>query len=236
MKRTFQAMVIPVVAVLSTASIAAPVQAAPMSSTISFNVDPEPIEAGSYVTLSGTAGAGNTGNAGIVRLLFRSYHGSSYTQIATTTAAATGRFSARIKQHTSGYWKAVYNGNAARPSVTSAVDYVEAKAWRNVASTRFSRSGAGDYRSAPTTWYTDRVAKVSVTVNCSNLQSNFLSVTWNGHPDGFDYAWFDIPGTSFSGSSFMYPDQKNAHIEVMSQIGCSWNVSMIQLVRTHATV
>jgi hypothetical protein len=237
MRRTFQVLLLPLVIVLGMA-VAPPANAMVYTSSITFNASPEPLAAGANVTLSGTAGYKTSGNAATVRFYFRKYNAATFTLITSTTAATSGKFSKQTKQSTSGQWKAVYAGNSIRKPVTSGVDYVEAKAWRNVASTRFSHAGTGEYTGPPVTWYTDRPAKVSVQVDCSESSPfNFLDVFWNGHPgEGFDYASFEFTGTSTSGSGFIYPDQSGGYIEVATQFDCSWTVSITQIVRSYVKV
>ena len=208
------------------------------TSSITFNASPEPLAAGANVTLSGTAGYRTSGNAATVRFYFRKYNATTFTLITSTTAATSGKFSKQTKQSTSGEWKAVYAGNSIRTAVTSGVDFVEAKAWRNVVNTRFSHSGTGDFTGSPVTWYTDRPAKVSVQVDClESSPFNFLDVYWHGHPAaGFDYAVFEFPESSTTGSEFMYPDQRSGYIEIATQFDCSWTVTITQIVRSYVRV
>jgi hypothetical protein len=121
--------------VITSPPSAGPVLARPparCTSKIAFDGGPEPLKAGSPVVLSGRAGCGAAGNAAPVRLYFRKYNGTVYTLIAATRATPSGAFRLQTKQTTSGYWKAVYAGNAVRTPVQSGVDYVEARAWRYV--------------------------------------------------------------------------------------------------------
>ncbi|HEX8347009.1 MAG TPA: hypothetical protein VF657_20065 [Actinoplanes sp.] len=238
MRRSFHYLTATIVALLGTAFLAAPAQAMLYTSSITFNAAPEPVAAGSYVTLSGTAGYKTSGNAATVRFYFRRYNAAAFTLITSTTAASTGTFTLKVKQSTSGSWKAVYAGNSIRKPVSSNLDYVEAKAWRNVVSNRSSFSGAGDYTSPVLTWYTDRPAKVSVQVQCTEASPfNFYGVAWFGHPNwGFDDATFDFTGTSTSGSSFIYPDQRTGYIDIVTQDGCTGTVTVSQVVRAYVKV
>ena len=110
----------------------APQAPAKCASTITLNASPEPLKAGSLVTLSGYAGCRSSGNAGTVRLSFRKYGGTAYALITQTRALSSGTFKVQTKQTTSGYWKATYLGNTTRGAVESSDDYVEARAWRYV--------------------------------------------------------------------------------------------------------
>ncbi len=216
-----------------------PVEAAISNSSITFNASPEPLTAGGTVTLSGKAGYGNSNNASTVRFYFRRHNATTYTLITSTSTSSSGGFSKQTRHTTSGYWKAVYAGNAARRPVTSTVDYVEAKAWRNINSVRFTHHAtASDYKSPVKTWYTDRSARVSAQVTCTRASEyNFLSVTWNGHPEwGFEHASFDFTGTSTSGASYIYPDQRTGYMEISTQAGCSWTVTVTQAVRAYVKV
>jgi hypothetical protein len=239
MRRRLQVLMIAVAAVLGGTAVAAPAQATVYTSTISFNASPEPLTAGASVTLSGTAGYKNSLNAGTVRFYFRKWNTSTYTLITSTTAVASGTFSKTVKQTTSGYWKAVYAGNSVRRPVTSTVDYVEAKAWRTVSSVRFTRSDVGDYTGPVSTWYTDRSAAVSVRATCDEPSDfNFLYVVWNGKPAwGYSAASFDFGGrAAIAKSQFVYPDEKSGYIEVTTQAGCSWTVTITQRVRAYVKV
>ena len=238
MRRGFNFLTMVLVAVLGTGLVAAPAQAMLYTSSISFNASPEPLAAGSFVTLSGTAGYKSSGNVAAVRFYFRRHNGTAFTLIGTTSAVSTGAFKLQVKQSTSGTWKAVYAGNSIRKPVTSNLDYVEAKAWRNVVSNRFSYTGVGDYTSPVLTWYTDRPAKVSVQVQCTEASPfNFYGVAWFGHPNwGFDDARFDFTGTSTSGSSFIYPDQRTGYIDIVTQDGCTGTVTVSQVVRAYVKV
>ena len=66
---------------------------------------------------------------------------------------------------------------------------------------------------------------------------NFLSVYWTGHPAwSFDYARFDFTGTSRTGTSFIYPDERTGYIEIATQDGCSWTVTVTQAVQAYVAV
>jgi hypothetical protein len=224
--------------VLGIVGFAVPAQAAVWTSTISFNAGPEPLTAGGLVTLAGRAGFTNAGNAGIVRFYFRRPAATTFTYIGATKTTTTGAYTFKTRQSTSGYWKATYGGNAIRKPVTSAVDHVEAKAWRTVTSTRFAGTGTGDYKSPVRTWYTDRAAKVSVRVTCPQASEyNFLSVSWTGHPTwSFDHAGVDFTTASATGSSFIYPDEKTGYVAISTQDGCAWTVTITQAVRAFVVV
>ena len=231
-------LVVTLAIILAAVGFAAPARAAVWKSTISFNASPEPLAAGGQVTLSGKAGFTSSGNSSTVRFYFRRSTATTFTYITSTRTTATGAYVLKTRQSTSGYWKAIFGGNTIRKAATSSVDYVEAKAWRTVTSTRFSRSGTGDYTSAVSTWYADRSAKVAVRVTCTQASDyNFLSVYWTGHPTwGYDTATFDFTGTSRTGSSFIYPDEKTGYIEIATQDGCSWTVTVTQVVKAYVAV
>lgn len=239
MRRRLQVLLVAVAAMLGGAVVAAPAQATVYTSTITFNASPEPLAAGASVTLSGTAGYKTTLNAGTVRFYFRKWNANTYSLITSTKAAASGKFSMTARQTTSGYWKAVYGGNSVRKAATSSVDYVEARAWQNVDSVRFSRSDVGDYTGPVAAWYTDRAASVSVRATCdAPSEYNFLYVIWNGKPTwGYSAASFDFDGrAAIAKSQFLYPDEKTGYIEIATQAGCSWTVTVKQRVRAYVKV
>ena len=183
MKRMLRLLSVLVAVMIGAAGLVQPAQAAVWTSAISFNASPEPVAAGGFVTLSGTAGFTRSGNEGVVRFSFRRQDSTAFTFIVATRTAADGTFRIRTRQTTSGYWKAVYAGNAIRKPVTSAVDHVEAKAWRTVVRTRFQRSDTGNYTGPVTSWATDRSATMRAKVTCAEASPyNFFHVYWTGKP------------------------------------------------------
>jgi hypothetical protein len=240
MRRGTQWVTAMVAAVVATVGAPPPAQATVANSTITLNAAPEPVAAGGLVTLSGTAGRGTTANGGVVRFYFRKWNATAATYITSATVAASGKFTKQTRQSTSGYWHAVYGGNSVRRTVTSTVDYVEARAWRTVASVRFNRSGTGGYTSPVLTWYTDRLASVAVLLRCpAGSSSNYLSVSWNGKPNfGWDGAWFEPAngGVSLSASTHIDPTEKNGYIRISTQVGCTWTVKISQSVRSYVKV
>ena len=240
MRRWLRLTTATIAGLLATVAVAPPVQAAAYTSTIAFNASPEPIAAGSMVTLSGTAGRGTSGNGGVVRFYFRRWNATAYTYIAAATVASSGRFTKQTRQSTSGSWQAVYGGNATRKAVTSTADYVEARAWRTVASVRFNRTGTGAYTGPVSTWYTDRLASVAALMRCpADSSSNFLSVSWVGKPGyGYDNVWFEPPndGPSLSASSRLDITAKTGYIRIATQAGCNWTVKISQSVRVYTKV
>ncbi|HET6529333.1 MAG TPA: hypothetical protein VFH03_01760 [Actinoplanes sp.] len=229
-----------VAAAMATVGAAPPAQAVAATSAVTLNAGPEPVPAGAMVTLSGTAGRGTTGNGGVVRFYFRKWNATTATFITSARVAASGKFTKQTRQSTSGYWHAVYGGNSVRRTATSAVDYVEARAWRNVPRVRFNRTGTGGYTSPVLTWSTDRLASVAVLLRCpAGSTSNYLSVSWNGKPNfGWDGAWFEPAndGTSLSASTHIDPTEKTGYIRVTAQLGCTWTVKISQSVRSYVKV
>src|SRR4051812_47504340 len=111
-------------------------------------------------------------------------------------------------------------------------------AWRTVTSTCFSRGAPATTR-APSVPGTPNVPlKVTARVTCAQASEyNFLSVTWTGRPDWvFANAGFHFTGTSRTGSSFIHLDGKTGYIEVATQDGCSWTVTITQVVRAYVPV
>lgn len=239
MKRLFQLMLIPIVALLGTVALGVPVQAAARTSTIRFNAAPEPLVAGSQVTLSGTAGYSKSGNAGTVRFYFRATKATKFTYITSGKVAANGTFKVRTRQGTSGYWKALYAGNASRKPVTSGTDYVEARALRDVAVVRFSHSDTGDYTGPVVRWSTDRSARTVVRVACPAASANnFFYVYWTGKPTwGSSSVEVPFKGTAgASGTRYLYPDEATGYIEIATQDQCVWTVIITQTVRAYVAV
>jgi hypothetical protein len=225
------------VVVAALGSGAGPAQAAAQPSRITLRAA-GPIVAGGQITLSGVAGSGGAGNAGTVRLYFRRYGATAFTLITSAPAAASGRFMTRTRQTTSGYWKAVYGGNAGRRPVTSGLAYAEARAWRDTAVTRFTGSGTGDYRSDVLSWSRGASAKVSGTGSCPTASEfNFLRINWTGHPTwGYSTVTVPFTGVRAAGASFLYPDETTGYVEIATQDGCSWAVTITQTVRAYVKV
>ncbi|MCA2212818.1 hypothetical protein [Jidongwangia harbinensis] len=239
MKRLLQLMLIPLVAVLGATTLAAPAQAAPWTSSISFNASPEPLAAGGQVTLSGKAGYTKSGNAGIVRFYFRRTNATAFTYITWGRTSASGAFLVRTRQTTSGYWKAVYGGNAIRKPATSGADHVEAKAWRYVTAVRFRHTDTGDYTGPVVNWSTDRSATVTARVNCpAGSINNFFYVYWTGKPAwGTSSVELPFKGTvAAAGTRYLYPDEKTGYIEIATQDNCTWTVTITQRVRAYVAV
>jgi hypothetical protein len=239
MKRMIRLLSVLMAAALGAACLSQPAQAAVWTSTISFNASPEPVAAGGYVTLSGTAGFTRSGNEGTVRFYFRRADATAFTYIAAARTMSNGAFSARTRQTTSGHWKAVYAGNAIRKPVTSVVDYVEAKAWRDVVRTRFKRSDTGNYVGPVAQWATDRSATMTAKVTCVEPSPfNFFDVYWTGKPV-WGSSVVELPfkgGASATGTRYLYPDEKTGYIEIATQDDCTWTVTITQIVRAYVVV
>jgi hypothetical protein len=239
MKRLLQLMLIPIVALLGAAALGVPVQAAARTSTIRFNAAPEPVTAGSQVTLAGTAGYGRSGNAATVRFYFRATKATTFSYITSGKVAADGTFQVRTRQGTSGYWKALYGGNVNRKPITSGTDYVEARALRDVAVVRFRHTDTGDYTGPVVRWSTDRSARTAVRVTCPTASANnFFYVYWTGKPTwGSSSVEVPFKGTqSSSGTRYLYPDEATGYIEVATQDNCTWTVIITQTVRAYVAV
>lgn len=239
MKRMSRLLAVLATVVLGVTGLVQPAQAAVWTSSISFNASPEPVAAGGMVTLSGTAGFTKSGNQGVVRFYFRRANTTAFSYIVSAKTAANGAFSVRTRQSTSGHWKAVYGGNSIRKPVTSVVDYVEAKAWRNVVRTRFKRSDTGNYTGPVTAWATDRSATMTATVNCAEASPyNFLNVYWTGKPvwgsSAVELAFKG--GASAKGTRYLYPDETSGYIEIATQDDCTWTVTITQTVRAYVVV
>jgi hypothetical protein len=239
MKRMIRLLSVLMAAALGAACLSQPAQAAVWTSSISFNASPEPVAAGGYVTLSGTAGFTKSGNEGVVRFYFRRANATAFTYIAAAKTMSNGAFSARTRQTTSGHWKAVYAGNAIRKPVTSVVDYVEAKAWRDVVRTRFKRSDTGNYTGPVASWATDRSATMSAKVTCAEPSPyNFFNVYWTGKPvwgsSAVELAFKG--GASATGTRYLYPDEKTGYIEIATQDDCTWTVTITQTIRAYVVV
>jgi hypothetical protein len=225
--------------VLGVTGLVQPAQAAVWKSAISFNASPEPVAAGGFVTLSGTAGFTKSGNEGVVRFYFRRANSTAFTYIVSAKTRSNGAYSTRTRQSTSGHWKAVYGGNAIRKPVTSAVDYVEAKAWRNVVRTRFKRSDTGNYTGPVSQWATDRSATMSAKVTCAQASPyNFFNVYWTGKPVwGSSAVELSFKGgATAAGARYLYPDEKTGYIEIATQDDCTWTVTITQTVRAYVVV
>ncbi|GAA1823051.1 hypothetical protein GCM10009682_49210 [Luedemannella flava] len=208
--------------------------AAKSTPSVTVNASPEPVRAGSSVKVAGRVGSGTSGNNGRVNIYFRKASASTFTYVGYTSASASGTYAKYLKQSTSGVWKVRFLGNTRRNANWSGTDYVEAQAYRNVTTTRFSKSGTGDYTSAPITMYVDKPALVTMTAQCVEPDYNFLSVDWIGHPE-FDWEMADLSfptsGYAASGSSYMYPSVRDGFIDITTQDDCSWTVKITQVVR-----
>jgi hypothetical protein len=109
-------LVVTTVAVLVGATggvaVAQPAQAKTYGSA-TFNAGPEPVKAGSYVTLSGRLSGSPLrdgtvmGGYGSVEFYFKKSGASSYKFINHALADSRGHYSKRLRQHSSGTWKAV---------------------------------------------------------------------------------------------------------------------------------
>lgn len=239
MKRMIRLLPVLAAVVLGTTGLAQPAQAAVWTSAISFNASPEPVAAGGYVTLSGTAGFTKSGNTGVVRFYFKRDNSTAFTYIVAARTSANGAFSTRTRQSTSGSWKAVYAGNAIRKPVTSAIDHVQAKAWRTVLQTRFQRSDTGNYTGPVTQWATDRSATMTAKVTCTEASPfNFFNVYWTGKPVwGSSTVELSFKGgAAATGTRYLYPDEKTGYIEIATQDDCTWTVTISQSVRAYVVV
>jgi hypothetical protein len=52
----------------------------------------------------------------------------------------------------------------------------------------------------------------------------------------YSSASFDFGGAAIAKSQFVYPDEKTGYIEISTQAGCSWTVTITQTVRSYVKV
>jgi hypothetical protein len=233
-KRSLTFLAAALVGVCLSPIMATAAQASKSTPSVTVNASPEPVRAGSTVKVAGRVGSGASGNQGRVNIYFRRESSSTYSYIGYTSSSASGSYAKYLKQNTSGVWRVKFLGNTRRNANWSLGDYVEAQAYRTVTTTRFSRSGIGDYTSAPLTMYTGKPARVTFSAHCESNFLPFLSVDWNGLSSwDWENANFSFPADAYSasGSTYMYPSVRDGYVEVSTQNDCSWTVKITQSVR-----
>jgi hypothetical protein len=215
-----------IIVTLAALFVASPAEASFHSSTISFNASPEPVKAGSYVTLAGKVGYGNSGNTGRISYFFRKRTSSTYSYVATGDVSSAGYYSKKLQQNTSGYWKATYWGNSQRGYVTSSVDYVEAQAYKKVPIVRWSWSGYGESKSSVKSVSTSSALSVYINSSCSD-DHIYQSFSWNGYP-GFDFDYVYWDGYGAQGTKYLYADVSSGYFNLYAGSDCYTYVKVTQ--------
>ncbi|BCJ53411.1 hypothetical protein Asp14428_48860 [Actinoplanes sp. NBRC 14428] len=151
---------------------------------MTFNAAPEPVVKGATVTLSGRVWVGATGNRAKVSFYFRKSGTAAFTYKGFTTATNAGNFTRRYVADTTGTWKAVFAGTAARKNAArlDAVQVVQRRS-KEIA------TWSGDSVSwvSPTVKVPTEDFKAIVTWDCADPESASLYLTWEGKTNGYEY-------------------------------------------------
>ncbi|MEV4704537.1 hypothetical protein [Actinoplanes sp. NPDC049316] len=177
------------VATAGTAQAAPAAPAAPAAQTavkMTFNATPEPALKGSTVTLTGRVWLGATGNRGKVSFYFRKAGTAStaftYRGYANTNDA--GNFTRRYVADTTGTWKAVFAGTAARKNAArlDAVQVVQRRSKQIADWSEPSNQWTSPTIKVPTVDY-----KAIVSWDCTGSDFPYVIMTWEGKTDGYEY-------------------------------------------------
>ncbi|BBH71327.1 hypothetical protein ACTI_80120 [Actinoplanes sp. OR16] len=168
---------------------------------MTFAVSPDSVKAGSRITLAGVAGAGSSGNAGVVDLYFRKGENDDYLRIGRLAAGDSGRFGTTMTANASGDYMAVYRGNKQR-GTASGSDYVSVYTTRTIKRLVYAWSATNTQchpvcrtHSPDVTLGTGPV-HVSFQRDCGPTRSGgslgFTDDPWNKHEPG-DPGWREFP-------------------------------------------
>ncbi|MFE5138357.1 hypothetical protein ACFRDV_11850 [Streptomyces fagopyri] len=104
------------------------------ATTVTVNASPEPVAAGSTITVTGRVERANwdthtyQGYGGrTVSLQFKASGASSYTTVKKTTSSSTGSLKTTVKATKPGTWRWTYYGNSTSGAKSSTGDYVAVK-------------------------------------------------------------------------------------------------------------
>ncbi|GGQ44806.1 hypothetical protein [Couchioplanes azureus] len=206
-----------------------PAQAAPAAVKMTFNAAPEPVVKGKPVTLSGRVWVGATGNRSRISFYFRKAGtaANAYVYKGFATATDAGNFTRRFTAETTGTWKAVFAGTAARRNAArlDAVQVVQTRSreianWHGTATPWKSRT-----INVPTVDY-----KAVASWNCPDTNFPFLYLTWEGKTSGYEY----VGSEKQSGSVTLngHEGGRLGFFEISTASGCSWNLRVFSGVTT----
>ncbi|MFI5493542.1 hypothetical protein [Actinoplanes sp. NPDC051859] len=199
----------------------APAQAAPAAVKMTFNATPEPAIKGGTVTLSGRVWVGATGNTSRVSFYFRKAGtaATAFVYKGFTTATDAGTFIRRFTADTTGTWKAVFAGTAARKNAArlDAIQVVQTRSkeiasWRGTSTPWKSRT-----IKVPTVDY-----KAIATWDCADPEFPFLYLTWEGKGSGYEYVGSERQRGTLTMNG--HEGGRAGFFEVSSASGCSWTL------------
>ncbi|MEV6598868.1 hypothetical protein AB0M36_18700 [Actinoplanes sp. NPDC051346] len=198
-----------------------PAQAAPAAVKMTFNAAPEPVVKGRTVTLTGRVWVGATGNRSRVSFYFRKAGtaANAYVYKGFATATNAGNFTRRFTAETTGTWKAVFAGTAARRNAArlDAVRVIQTRSkeianWHGTATPWKSRT-----IKVPTVDY-----KAIASWNCANPDFPFLYLTWEGRTSGYEYVGSERQSGSLTLNG--HEGGRLGFFEISSASGCSWTL------------
>ena len=207
----------------SGAAQAAP--AAPAAVKMSFDASPEPVVKGATVTLSGRVWIGAKGNRSRVSFYFRKGGQAAFVYRGYATTTDAGTFTRRYVAETTGTWKAVFAGTAARKNAAR-LDAVQVVQRRS----KLIRSWQG----TSTTWQSPTLRvptkDYKAIVNYSCEEDGFFFVAWNGDPSGYESA----NASTASGTVTLngHAGARTGYFDISTWLDCSWTLRVFSGVET----
>lgn len=199
--------------------------AAPAAVKMAFDASPEPVVKGATVTLSGRVWIGATGNRSRVSFYFRKSGQAAYVYRGYATTTDAGTFTRRYVAETTGTWKAVFAGTAARKNAArlDAVQVVQRRSkliqsWQGTSSTWQSAT-----LRVPTKDY-----KAIANYTCED--DGFFFVAWNGNPSGYESA----NASTASGTVTLngHVGARTGYFDISTWLSCSWKLRVFSGVET----
>lgn len=195
--------------------------ATPGTSTIHATLNHTVIHKGSSAAVSGTVSPNLHGQTVVLQ---RFYHNAWRTK-ATTHLSSTSHFAFNVTGLGGKYIYRVYHPiqkgwhSSKSNSVTLTIQTLQ-----RLTITSHSDSSAnwqGRTIHIKPTAYTLRYS-----YSCAGDTANFMSISWNGQSNGFEYLWSDPPnGHSHSGTWTGHKGARSGYFSVDTQMDCSWSFS-----------
>ncbi|MEV8509210.1 hypothetical protein AB0368_30850 [Actinoplanes sp. NPDC051475] len=194
---------------------------------MTFNAAPEPVVKGAPVTLSGRVWIGATGNRSRVSFYFRQSGTAAYAYKGFATATDAGIFTRRFTAETTGTWKAVFAGTAARKNAAR-LDAVQVIQRRSKEIVRWTGDSAG--WQSPTVKVPTVDFKAIVSWSCTEPDFSFLYLTWEGKTNGYEYVGAEKQSGTLTLNG--HEGGRLGFFNISTASNCSWTLRVFSGITT----
>ncbi|MFI7596569.1 hypothetical protein [Actinoplanes sp. NPDC049681] len=194
---------------------------------MTFNAAPEPVIKGAPVTLSGRVWIGATGNRSRVSFYFRKSGTTAFAYKGFATATDSGAFTRRFTAETTGTWKAVFAGTAARRNAArlDAVQVIQRRSKEIATWTGDSTAWTSPTLKVPTVDF-----KAIASWDCAEPDFSFFYLTWEGKTNGYEYVGADKQSGSLTLNG--HEGGRLGFFTVSTASNCTWSLRIFSGITT----